>query len=189
MKAVFEAVKVPSPKAASEVHKLIEKHLEIEWRLRLYKAQRKAILTEIDDWDMLPQFKRQFTVSINEFTHSMFLKMGKAGWIYTWVDLGTGIEGPKGQAYPIEVKNANNLEFFVPYTPKTIPPNGLTYATGSVPKYVRTKIVIHPGIRPRKITEIALDPFDNPSWPLSFQSLSRFAIDKSFDKAFRMGIL
>ena len=66
---------------------------------------------------------------------------------YPWVDEGT--RGP----YLIEAKNAPYLAFQSGFTPKTNPGSLTAGPGGRSGPMVYTKAVVHPGIKPRNITE------------------------------------
>lgn len=103
----------------------------------------------------------------------------KAGKIYTWVDKGTGLHGPRRQAYKIPKfvsASSKLLKFRTNYQPNTKPIAkanvGPGVATGG---WVTAQQVTHPGIEARKFSETFIERL-NPSLKRRIDNAIRRAI-------------
>lgn len=109
------------------------------------------------NWTNKPSFVIVRQISADEILVRVSPKRNKAGLIWTWLDQGTGKYGKRKAAYPILPKAPNTvLTFQAGYSPKTAVGSkglagygGLGRASGPI---VRTKAVMHPGIKPRKLS-------------------------------------
>lgn len=103
----------------------------------------------------------------------------KAGKIYTYVDKGTGLHGPRQQAYKIPkfvTPDSKLLKFRTNYQPKTKPVAkanaGPGTATGG---WVTKQQVTHPGIEARKFSETYIERL-SPSFKRRIDNAIRRAV-------------
>lgn len=85
---------------------------------------------------------------------------GRGTQIFLWVSGGTGQYGPKKRAYQIPKvpRPEVTLRFQTGYSAKTRPPAVMRAGTGKKSGPWRSaKVVMHPGIRPRKFISTLLD--------------------------------
>lgn len=80
--------------------------------------------------------------------------------IYTWVNEGTGLEGPKHKSYRIPKAGYANLAFPSMFRPKS-QPGRQTSGGGSSggPMVFASVIEAHPGIKPRRFDKVIMKRF------------------------------
>lgn len=103
--------------------------------------------------------------------------MGRFAQRWHWIDKGTGLHGPRKQAYEIRPKRRGGvLRFQTGYQPKTLPIGRANLVRGRPTGPWRSaKVVIHPGIRARKFTETFRDELRPEFRRLAENSLRRAA--------------
>lgn len=119
------------------------------------------------NWTHKPQFDVSTVISVQEIAVRVTPKRNKAGLIWMWLDQGTGKWGKRRAAYPILPKPPNTvLTFRAGYSPKTSVNakgisgyGGIGRATGG---WVKTKAVMHPGIKPRRFSAVFADRLKPP---------------------------
>lgn len=110
------------------------------------------------NWSKKPRFVGRVTVRPDMIEAKIDIS-GSAKRIFIYIDQGTGRYGKKKRPYPIPkvITPGKVLTFQTGYTPKTAPTakgvniGGTGARSGN---WVRKIQVIHPGIKPRKFTEV-----------------------------------
>jgi len=153
---------------------LVRKELKIEL-VDTVTEVKQWLLTGTRAWKQKPQFRIQALVRSDKLIYDV-IPVGRHRRIFQYVDKGTGKYGPKKKAYDIVPKTAKTLKFKTNYKAKTAVGGkffaGPGRATG---KLVMTKKVKHPGIKPRKFSETALESLIPP-------------LHRRIDNAFRRAI-
>lgn len=130
----------------------------------------------VSDWQNKPSFSTTFTADSADMFDVLIVPSGGMKDVWKFIDLGTGLYGPKHSKYLILPKTPGGLlKFRTGYSPRTAPialsQVGSGEASGS---WVSTPQVIHPGIKARKFFETWLDEL-SPSLELrELQYLSKF---------------
>ncbi len=107
---------------------------------------RKTVRT----WDHPVAFRSKVT---REGNH-LVLRVYTVDTIYLFVNEGTGQYTPGGEPYLIKSKRKKHLTVRVDFTPKTQPGRIEATPGGYGDTVLLRKAVMHPGIRPRKFTEM-----------------------------------
>ena len=141
--------------------------------VRLHKAT-------ISDWSFDVRFIRQ--VSVTRTLIGAIVRPDartRGGKIYTYVDKGTGLHGPKGQAYKIPKfvsSTSKLLKFRTNYQPKTLPGArhhaGPGVASGG---WVTAEQVTHPGIEAREFSATYIKRL-SPDWRRRVENAIRRAV-------------
>lgn len=120
------------------------------------------LVTGVRTWKNKPQFRVQALIRPDRLIYDV-IPIGKNRKIFLYVDRGTGKYGAKKRAYDITPKTAKALVFKTNYRAKTATGGkffaGSGRATGPT---IRVKKVTHPGIKPRKFSETALESLIPP---------------------------
>lgn len=121
------------------------------------------------DWKNKPAFSKRKTIRPDVIALAIFPRANQAGKIFKWVDRGTGKYRRGGQPYRISPKAPNTrLTFRTNYSPKTAAASstqgfgaygGLGRALGG---FVSVRSVMHPGIKPRYMSEAAIKKLNPP---------------------------
>lgn len=108
----------------------------------------KLFVVRIANWCNKTTFRREVDVRVGSWQlRNLHTSQTRPGQIYNWVTKGTGLYGPKKAKYPIRPIRVSALAFSVPNAPRSLAP-GQARVSGTRVN-VRTKLVMHPGIRPR----------------------------------------
>jgi len=163
-----------------EAQILIRKELRKELKY-YYTYFPRELNKQLAGWKQKPTFKVR--INIGAKVHTVEVRVDRRtriGKIFGYVDQGTGIDGPKGQPYPIEPVNADMLIFDVPYQPATLPVEPLRYNPNAPETTVTSLGLMHPGIQKRDFTGKVREPVDKRSGVPSFR--------RRCDKAYRKGM-
>jgi hypothetical protein len=107
--------------------------------------------TVIQNWSIDIGFELKPTVVPNSIEIFMHVT-GKDAAIWTYIDEGTGIFGPKRQKYVIAPRGDYPLRFQTGYAPRTNPIGKFGGPGKKFGNWVSVPYVIHPGITPRLFT-------------------------------------
>lgn len=181
----IEVVKKPSGKA---IYEAMLRSVQAEWH-KMDRDTDKELNRPVSDWRPPPEYYAQISVRPGKWRYGKYHRSQKVGGQrYNWVRLGTGLHGPKRQAYAIFPKQAGVLRFTTPHSPKTLAP-GQSMPSGPKTTVFTMKVnqpgQTHPGIKPRNDTkgfpgEVYNRLFRNTQRNNSFLQRTRKACLKSF---------
>jgi hypothetical protein len=143
---------------------------------------------DVAEWTVKPQFWCKYAVGWDKWWVKFGVdKRTKIGRIYEWVNEGTATY-VGGDPYPIVPVNAQVLAFKIPHYPKTLPGFAgvgpfVVLDQGTVEQTdVRTKKVMHRGIRPRYFTKSLKRELSERGRVGGFRSVTDAAVKRGFRK-------
>lgn len=131
-------------------------------------------------WKRKPKFRPVLTVRPSVIKSEIGISgAGALQWI--WIDRGTGRRGPKKRAYVILPKDpAGRLKFQTGYAARTAPVAKFNRGPGrSFGPWVSPKVVVHPGIRPRKFTETLFEKRLSPPFKKRIENAIRRGVRRA----------
>lgn len=107
------------------------------------------------DWKQKPSFTVEPSYPTANITEVLVKPSGSREKIWKYIDLGTGLYGPRGRSYVITPKTPGGyLKFRTGYSARTAPIAQYGVGTGTANgAWVQKRMVIHPGIKSRKFFE------------------------------------
>lgn len=107
------------------------------------------------DWKQKPAFNVVLTVTSIDTFQVLVTPSGSRAKVWKYIDLGTGLYGARGRSYIIQPKTLGGfLMFRGGYSARTAPIAQYGVGSGTANgAFVKTKMVIHPGIKSRKFFE------------------------------------
>lgn len=136
------------PKEGIPDAKKVMKAIERTMRFKTKKDLRKDFGETVKSWDDKPRFADSFAKYPNQYVLSVF-PAGELADQYAWISNGT-----KPRVI-VPQKDGGRLKFRGgPYVSKTRPGVIGSARGGPTGKFVYPKMVVHPGIKPRKFDEM-----------------------------------
>lgn len=138
-----------------------DKNIRAELRAEAQKTARdmaKWLGVAVANWSKKPRFVGRVRLMPTEILAFVDIA-GTAKKIFVYIDQGTGLYGKRKKAYQIPkvIQPGKLLRFRGGYTPKTAPTAKGVNIGGSGAKsggWISKVKIIHPGIKPRKFTEV-----------------------------------
>lgn len=112
----------------------------------------------VREWTHRPRFAGRVTIQ-PDYIEVKVDVAGSAKQIFFYVDKGTGLYGPKKQAYEIKPKQPGGMLRFQPgYSARSQPGAKIGMGTGEhFGEWISKKSVMHPGIKAREFEKKAMD--------------------------------
>lgn len=161
----------------------IKSEIRYAYTTILYPAviARYAVLADFGKWKRKPIIKFKYNITRSKIYIKCYVDMRyNPNMAFIYQDKGTGLDGPRHSTYPIVAKDAPMLQFDVPYHPITVPYAAMRYSSSTAPRWVKTRVVDHPGIQRRDYTMVLLKWLVPTSNAKGLHSVTKRAYERAF---------